>query len=181
MPTSPVAGSTRRSLAIGGIAAAAIVAAGRHATAAPLPIPGKPAAPLPVGSSMLTVADGTRTAFKDWGASSPWCSATASRSTPTRSRTRCSFWHLGATAASRRTAAGTVDPASRGPGTTWTRLPTIWRAPIRRSASRTQSTRRGPRRWSGGARLTVYQGAPHGLCVTHKDRVNSGLLAFLLQ
>ena len=30
-----------------------------------------------------------------------------------------------------------------------------------------------------GATLKVYQGAPHGLCTTHKDRVNEDLLAFL--
>jgi non-heme chloroperoxidase len=29
-----------------------------------------------------------------------------------------------------------------------------------------------------GARLQVYEGAPHGLCSTHKDRVNADLLAF---
>lgn len=29
------------------------------------------------------------------------------------------------------------------------------------------------------ASLKVYQGAPHGLCTTHKDRVNEDLLAFL--
>ena len=28
------------------------------------------------------------------------------------------------------------------------------------------------------ARLVVYEGAPHGLCTTHKDRVNQELLAF---
>jgi non-heme chloroperoxidase len=30
-----------------------------------------------------------------------------------------------------------------------------------------------------GAELKVYEGAPHGLCTTHKDRVNSDLLAFV--
>jgi non-heme chloroperoxidase len=30
-----------------------------------------------------------------------------------------------------------------------------------------------------GASLKVYKGAPHGLCTTHKDRVNEDLLAFL--
>jgi non-heme chloroperoxidase len=30
-----------------------------------------------------------------------------------------------------------------------------------------------------GANLKVYKGAPHGLCTTHKDRVNEELLAFL--
>jgi non-heme chloroperoxidase len=30
-----------------------------------------------------------------------------------------------------------------------------------------------------GATLNVYKGAPHGLCTTHKDRVNEDLLAFL--
>lgn len=30
-----------------------------------------------------------------------------------------------------------------------------------------------------GARLLVYNGAPHGLCTTEKDRVNADLLAFL--
>jgi non-heme chloroperoxidase len=30
-----------------------------------------------------------------------------------------------------------------------------------------------------GARLIVYEGAPHGLCSTHKERVNADLLAFL--
>ena len=29
-----------------------------------------------------------------------------------------------------------------------------------------------------GARLVVYEGAPHGMCSTHKDRVNQELLAF---
>jgi non-heme chloroperoxidase len=29
------------------------------------------------------------------------------------------------------------------------------------------------------AQLKVYAGAPHGLCTTHKDRVNADLLAFL--
>jgi non-heme chloroperoxidase len=29
------------------------------------------------------------------------------------------------------------------------------------------------------ARLEVYKGAPHGLCATHKDRVNADLLAFI--
>jgi non-heme chloroperoxidase len=29
------------------------------------------------------------------------------------------------------------------------------------------------------ARLEVYKGAPHGMCSTHKDRVNGDLLAFL--
>ena len=30
-----------------------------------------------------------------------------------------------------------------------------------------------------GAELKVYERAPHGLCTTHKDRVNSDLLAFI--
>ena len=30
-----------------------------------------------------------------------------------------------------------------------------------------------------GATLKVFSGAPHGLCTTHKDRVNEDLLAFL--
>ena len=30
-----------------------------------------------------------------------------------------------------------------------------------------------------GAKLIVYQGAPHGLADTHKDRLNADLLAFL--
>jgi non-heme chloroperoxidase len=30
-----------------------------------------------------------------------------------------------------------------------------------------------------GARLEVYEGAPHGLATTHKDRLNADLLAFL--
>jgi non-heme chloroperoxidase len=30
-----------------------------------------------------------------------------------------------------------------------------------------------------GATLKVYKGAPHGMCTTHKDQVNSDLLAFL--
>jgi non-heme chloroperoxidase len=30
-----------------------------------------------------------------------------------------------------------------------------------------------------GATLKVYQGAPHGMCTTLKDRVNAELLAFL--
>ena len=28
------------------------------------------------------------------------------------------------------------------------------------------------------ARLEIYKGAPHGMCSTHKDRVNADLLAF---
>ena len=30
-----------------------------------------------------------------------------------------------------------------------------------------------------GAILTVYKGAPHGMCTTHKDQVNEDLLAFI--
>ena len=30
-----------------------------------------------------------------------------------------------------------------------------------------------------GATLKVYKGAPHGMCTTHKDQVNSDLLAFI--
>jgi non-heme chloroperoxidase len=30
-----------------------------------------------------------------------------------------------------------------------------------------------------GAQLQVYKGAPHGMCTTHKDKVNADLLAFL--
>jgi non-heme chloroperoxidase len=30
-----------------------------------------------------------------------------------------------------------------------------------------------------GAKLKLYPGAPHGLCMTHKDKVNADLLAFL--
>jgi non-heme chloroperoxidase len=30
-----------------------------------------------------------------------------------------------------------------------------------------------------GAVLKVYEGAPHGLCTTLKDRVNADLLAFI--
>ena len=30
-----------------------------------------------------------------------------------------------------------------------------------------------------GATLKVYPGAPHGLCTTHKDKVNADLLVFL--
>jgi non-heme chloroperoxidase len=30
-----------------------------------------------------------------------------------------------------------------------------------------------------GATLKVYKGAPHGLCTTQKDQVNSDLLAFI--
>jgi len=30
-----------------------------------------------------------------------------------------------------------------------------------------------------GATLKVYPGAPHGMCSTHKDKVNSDLLAFI--
>jgi non-heme chloroperoxidase len=29
------------------------------------------------------------------------------------------------------------------------------------------------------ATLKVYQGAPHGMCTTHKDQVNEELFAFL--
>jgi non-heme chloroperoxidase len=29
------------------------------------------------------------------------------------------------------------------------------------------------------AQLKVYEGAPHGLCTTHKDQVNSDLLEFI--
>jgi len=31
------------------------------------------------------------------------------------------------------------------------------------------------------ATLKVYPGAPHGLCTTHKERVNEDLLTFLKQ
>jgi len=30
-----------------------------------------------------------------------------------------------------------------------------------------------------GSTLKIYPGAPHGLCSTHKDKVNADLLAFL--
>jgi non-heme chloroperoxidase len=30
-----------------------------------------------------------------------------------------------------------------------------------------------------GAELKVYSGAPHGLCTTEKDKVNTDLLAFI--
>ena len=30
-----------------------------------------------------------------------------------------------------------------------------------------------------GAKLTVLEGLPHGMCTTHKDRVNSELLSFI--
>jgi non-heme chloroperoxidase len=30
-----------------------------------------------------------------------------------------------------------------------------------------------------GAKLLVYDGAPHGLCTTEKDRVNADILAFI--
>ena len=30
-----------------------------------------------------------------------------------------------------------------------------------------------------GAQLKIYQGAPHGMCTTHKDEVNADLLAFI--
>jgi len=30
-----------------------------------------------------------------------------------------------------------------------------------------------------GAKLIVYDGAPHGMCTTEKDRVSQDLLAFL--
>ena len=30
-----------------------------------------------------------------------------------------------------------------------------------------------------GSVLKVYKGAPHGMCTTHKDRVNEDLLAFI--
>jgi non-heme chloroperoxidase len=30
-----------------------------------------------------------------------------------------------------------------------------------------------------GATLKVYQGAPHGMCTTHKDEVNADLIAFI--
>jgi non-heme chloroperoxidase len=29
------------------------------------------------------------------------------------------------------------------------------------------------------ATLKVYEGAPHGMCTTHKDRINADLLAFI--
>jgi non-heme chloroperoxidase len=32
-----------------------------------------------------------------------------------------------------------------------------------------------------GAKLKVYPGFPHGMCSTHKDVVNAGLLAFIKQ
>jgi non-heme chloroperoxidase len=30
-----------------------------------------------------------------------------------------------------------------------------------------------------GSQLKIYEGAPHGMCTTHKDRVNADLLEFL--
>ena len=30
-----------------------------------------------------------------------------------------------------------------------------------------------------GAKLVVYEGVPHGMCTTHKDRVNAELLSFI--
>jgi non-heme chloroperoxidase len=30
-----------------------------------------------------------------------------------------------------------------------------------------------------GAELKIYEGAPHGMCTTHKDQVNADLLAFI--
>jgi len=30
-----------------------------------------------------------------------------------------------------------------------------------------------------GPQLKIYQGAPHGMCTTHKDEVNADLLAFI--
>ena len=30
-----------------------------------------------------------------------------------------------------------------------------------------------------GAQLKIYQGAPHGMCTTHKDEINADLLAFI--
>lgn len=32
-----------------------------------------------------------------------------------------------------------------------------------------------------GAKLALYQGAPHGLFITHRDRLNADLLAFASQ
>ena len=32
---------------------------------------------------------------------------------------------------------------------------------------------------SNSVRLVVYEGAPHGICTTLKDRVNDELLAFI--
>ena len=29
------------------------------------------------------------------------------------------------------------------------------------------------------AKLVVYKGAPHGMCTTHKDKVNEELLGFI--
>jgi non-heme chloroperoxidase len=34
-------------------------------------------------------------------------------------------------------------------------------------------------RISKNAKLVVYKGAPHGMCTTHKDKVNEELLAFI--
>jgi non-heme chloroperoxidase len=31
----------------------------------------------------------------------------------------------------------------------------------------------------GSSKLRVHKGAPHGMCMTLKDRANAGLLAFL--
>jgi pimeloyl-ACP methyl ester carboxylesterase len=39
--------------------------------------------------------------------------------------------------------------------------------------------RRGPPQIAPQAQLKVYPGAPHGLCSTHKDKVNADLLEFL--
>ena len=42
-----------------------------------------------------------------------------------------------------------------------------------------QTTAKAAAKLAPQARLEVIPGAPHGLCTTHKDRINELLLAFL--
>jgi len=41
------------------------------------------------------------------------------------------------------------------------------------------TTARETHKLIAGSTLTVYSGAPHGMCTTHKDRINKDLLSFL--
>jgi len=76
------------------------------------------------------------------------------------SRTRCSTWPPAATVASRFDIPALILHGDDDQI-----------VPIGASAMRSVELIRG-------ATLKVYEGAPHGMCTTHKDRVNEDLLAF---
>jgi non-heme chloroperoxidase len=96
-----------------------------------------------------------------------------------RGRTRCGSSARTDTAASRTTAAVTAVRTNQTEDLAAFDVPTLivhgdddQIVPIAASARRSVQLIRG-------AELSVYQGAPHGLCTTHKQRVNQDLLAFL--